>query len=55
MTMFNITDGKNNISRDKPVDHIDMVNGLHVSAWRAPERHGVAGRERLRCFCVSAS
>ena len=23
--------------------------------WRAPERHGVAGRERLRCGCVSAS
>ena len=32
MTMFNITDGKNNISRDKPVEHINMVNGLHVSA-----------------------
>ena len=32
MTVFNITDGKNNISRDKPVEHIDMVNGLHVSA-----------------------
>ena len=25
MTMFNITDGKNNISRDKPVEHIDLV------------------------------
>ena len=24
MTMFNITDGKNNISRDKPVEHIDF-------------------------------
>ena len=32
MTMFNITDGNNNISRDKPVEHIDMVIGLHVSA-----------------------
>ena len=32
MTMFNITDGNNNVSRDKPVEHIDMVNGLHVSA-----------------------
>ena len=30
--MFNITDGKNNISRDKPVEHIDLVIGLHVSA-----------------------
>ena len=30
--MFNITDGKNNISRDKPVEHIDFVIGLHVSA-----------------------
>ena len=30
--MFNITDGNNNVSRDKPVEHIDMVNGLHVSA-----------------------
>ena len=25
MTMFNITDGKNNISRDKPAEHIDLV------------------------------
>ena len=32
MTMFNITDGKNNISRDKPVEHIDLVIGLMVSA-----------------------
>ena len=24
MTMLNITDGKNNISRDKPVEHIDL-------------------------------
>ena len=32
MTMFNITDGKNDISRDKPVEHIDLVIGLHVSA-----------------------
>ena len=32
MTMFNITDGNNNVSRDKPVEHIDMVIGLHVSA-----------------------
>ena len=32
MTMFNITDGKNNISSDKPVEHIDLVIGLHVSA-----------------------
>ena len=30
--MFNITDGKNNISRDKPVEHIDFVIGLHVSS-----------------------
>ena len=30
--MFNITDGNNNISRDKPVEHIDLVIGLHVSA-----------------------
>ena len=28
MTMFNITDGKNDISRDKPVEHIDLVIGL---------------------------
>ena len=34
MTMFNITDGINNISRDKPVEHIDMVIGLHVSHAR---------------------
>ena len=32
MTMFIITDGNNNVSRDKPVEHIDMVIGLHVSA-----------------------
>ena len=32
MTMFNITDDINNISRDKPVEHIDIDNGLHVSA-----------------------
>ena len=32
MTMFNITDGKNNISFGKPVEHIDIDNGLHVSA-----------------------
>ena len=31
MTMFNITDGIN-ISRDKPVEHSDLVIGLHVSA-----------------------
>ena len=30
--IFNITDGKNNISRDKPVEHIDLIIGLHVSA-----------------------
>ena len=30
--MFNITDGNNNVSRDKPVEHIDLVIGLHVSA-----------------------
>ena len=30
--MFNITDGNNNVSRDKPVEHIDMVIGLHVPA-----------------------
>ena len=28
MTMFNITDSKNNISRDKPVEHIDLVTWL---------------------------
>ena len=32
MTMFNITDDNNNISRDKPVEHIDLVIGLHLSA-----------------------
>ena len=32
MTMFNITDGKNNISFGKPVEHIDKVICLHVSA-----------------------
>ena len=32
MTMFNITDGNNNVSSDKPVEHFDMVIGLHVSA-----------------------
>ena len=32
MTMFNITDGNNNVSRDKPVEHIDMGIGLHVAA-----------------------
>ena len=32
MTMFIITDGNKNVSRDKPVEHIDMVIGLHVSA-----------------------
>ena len=32
MTRLNITDGNNNISRDKPVEHIDLVIGLHVSA-----------------------
>ena len=32
MTMFNITDGNNNVSRDKPVEHSDLVIGLHVSA-----------------------
>ena len=30
MTMFNITDGNNNISRDKPVEHIDLVIGEHI-------------------------
>ena len=30
--MLNITDGNNNISRHKPVEHIDVVIGLHVSA-----------------------
>ena len=30
--MFSITAGKNNISRDKPVENIDLVIGLHVSA-----------------------
>ena len=36
--MFNITDGKNDISRDKPVEHIDMVIGLHVSACNSCTR-----------------
>ena len=27
MTMFNITDGNNNVSRDKPVEHIDGYIG----------------------------
>ena len=31
MTMFIITDGNNNVSRDKPVEHIDLVIGLMVS------------------------
>ena len=39
MTMFNITDGKNNISHDKPVEHIDFVIGLHVSACTSCDRH----------------
>ena len=30
--MFNITAGKNNISRDKPGENIDLVIGLHESA-----------------------
>ena len=38
MTMFNITDGNNNVSRDKPVEHIDMVIGLHVSACTSRTR-----------------
>ena len=32
MTMFNITETARTISRDKPVEHIDLVIGLHVSA-----------------------
>ena len=32
MTMFNITEDNNNISIGKPVEHIDIDNGLHVSA-----------------------
>ena len=32
MITFNITDGNNNISRDKPVENIDLVIGHHVSA-----------------------
>ena len=32
MTMFNITEDNNNISFGKPVEHIDIDNGLHVSA-----------------------
>ena len=38
MTMFNITDGNNNVSRDKPVKHIDMVIGLHVPACTSRTR-----------------
>ena len=30
MTMFNITEDNNNISIGKPVEHIDIDNGLHV-------------------------
>ena len=30
--MFNITEDNNNISFGKPVEHIDIDNGLHVSA-----------------------
>ena len=32
MTMSNITEDSNNISFGKPVEHIDIDNGLHVSA-----------------------
>ena len=37
MIMFNITDGNNNISRHKPVEHINVVIGLHVSAHARPQ------------------
>ena len=40
MTMFNITDGNNNISRDKPVKNIDLVIGLHVSPIHTRRLHG---------------
>ena len=43
--MFNITDGKNNVSRDKPVEHIDMVIGLHVSACTSCTRTMRARRD----------
>ena len=45
MTMFNITDGNNNVSRDKPVEHIDMVIGLHVSACTSCTRTMRARRD----------
>ena len=45
MTMFNITDGNNNVSRDKPVVHIDMVIGLHVSACTSCTRTMRARRD----------
>ena len=34
MTMFIITDGNNNVSRDKPVEHIDMVTRARASYSR---------------------
>ena len=42
MTMFNITDGNNNVSRDKPVEHIDMVIAL-----QDPEARSDLGPTRL--------
>ena len=45
MTTFNITDGINNISRDKPVEHSDMVIGLHVSACTSCTRTMRARRD----------
>ena len=38
MIMFNIAEGKNSISRGKPVEHIAMVNGLHRSACTSCSR-----------------
>ena len=38
MTMFNINDDNNNVSRDKPVEHIPIVIGLHVSAYTSCTR-----------------
>ena len=60
MTMFNITDGKNNISRDKPVEHIDLVIGLHVSACTSCTRtmrfrRDMRSTSPSRCSCSSAS
>ena len=47
MTMFNITDGNNNVSRDKPVEHIDIARPRPVRAkpWSAPARRAPLKRD----------